>query len=63
MNVSKVILILLKALVEICLASMKHIESQKIDVTDSAEYNTLGFFLASFRDTIKEYENYENENN
>lgn len=65
MKVSKIILVLLKALIEICLMSMKSLEnSGNCDVdgvpTDD-DYQKLGFFLSSFRDTLKMYED-ETEN-
>lgn len=66
MKVSKIILVLLKALIDICLMSMKSLEhSSDCDadgVPTDDDYQKLGFFLSSFRDTLKQYEN-ETEDN
>lgn len=60
MKVSKIILVLLKALIEICLMSMKSLETSGDCDADGVptddDYQKLGFFLASFRDTLKMYE-------
>lgn len=66
MKVSKIILVLLKALIDICLMSMKSIEQSGDCDADGVptddDYQKLGFFLSSFRDTLKQYED-ETENN
>ena len=61
---SKICLILFKALVEILLLCMRSMEqSGNVDADgvplDMAEYNRLGFFLASVRDIIKENDLFE----
>lgn len=65
MKVSKIILLLLKALIEICLMSMKSLENSGNCDADGVptddDYQKLGFFLSSFRDTLKMYED-ETEN-
>lgn len=66
MKISKVILVLLKALVEILLMSLKDLEqSGNVDADGiplDADYDRQRFLLASIRDTIKSYDD-ENENN
>ena len=67
MKVSKIILVLLKAHIEIVILSMRSMENNgDVDPDgiplDEAEYNTLGYFLASFRDIQKEIKENENEN-
>ena len=60
MKISKIILVLLKALIDICLMSMKSLENSGNVDTDGVplddDYQKLGFFLSSFRDTLKQYE-------
>lgn len=59
MQVSKLILIIVKALIDVCLSSMKDLE-KNTDVDgvplDDSEYDKLGFLLASFRDIVKSFE-------
>lgn len=53
MNVSKIVLVLVKALIEILLESMKH-DEKNLDPDgmplNLEEYDRCGFLLASFRD-------------
>lgn len=60
MKISEIILVLLKALINICLMSMKSLEiSGNVDadgVPVDDDYQKLGFFLSSFCDTLKQYE-------
>lgn len=59
MQVSKIILILLQALVKILLEAMESMEdSGNVDadgVPLDEDYQKCGFFLASIRQTIKDY--------
>lgn len=63
---TKIVIILIKALIEICVTSMKYIEEHSVKDPDGlpidSEYDKLGYFLASFRDTLKTFED-ETENN
>lgn len=60
MKVSKIILLLLKTLIQICLLSMKSLENSGNCDADGVptddDYQKLGFFLSSLRYTLKMYE-------
>lgn len=62
---AKFILIFIKAIIDVILASMKEMEaSGNLDadgVPLDVEYNKLGFLLASLRDVKSEFEKYEQE--
>lgn len=65
MKTSKIILVLLQALIKILIESMSYMEdSGKVDadgVPLDDDYQKCGFFLASIRQTIKDYKD-ETEN-
>ena len=58
MQISKFILIIVKALIDVCLSSMRELEKNK-DADgiplEIFEYDRLGFLLASFRDIDKSF--------
>lgn len=59
MQVSKIILVLLKAFIEILVASMKKDESNLDPVgcpLNAVEYDKCGYLLANFRQIIKDFE-------
>lgn len=63
MQVSKIVLVLLKALIEILITSMKKDESN-LDADgcplNSREYDKCSYLLCSFRQIIKDFEDEEN---
>lgn len=59
MNVSKIVLVLVQALIEILIESMKH-DEKNLDPDgvplNIDEYDRCGFLLASFRDILKGFD-------
>lgn len=67
MNTSKIVLVLIKALIEILLSSMKS-DEKNVDPDglplNLEEYDRCGFLLASFRDILKGFgENFDCDGN